>query len=149
VSRRRLLLLVALGASVFLVISLLLARYLSTENRERDAVYALLQAQARGDVDAMLARIHGCAADAGCRARVQRNARELRRSGTVKILAYHSDTAYALGSARGLTRVAWTIVDHGLPVVQCVTVERTGSVLAGRGINLRRLSLPIDRQDTC
>ena len=43
-SRRRLVSFVALGAIVFLAISLLLARYLSTENRERDAVYALLAA---------------------------------------------------------------------------------------------------------
>ena len=47
---RRTKLLIALGAVVFLGISFLLARYLSTENRERDAVYALLRDQARGDV---------------------------------------------------------------------------------------------------
>jgi hypothetical protein len=148
VSRRRLPL-IALGILLFLAISLLLARYLTTENRERDAVYALLRDQARGDAAAMIGRLDGCAADPGCRARVQRDARGLRRPGAVKILAYDSSTAYALGHARGLTRVAWTVVDRGLPVVQCVDVERTGNVLAGRGISLRRLSLPIDRTGTC
>jgi hypothetical protein len=147
VSRRRKVLLAAVGVVVFLAISLLLARYLSTENTERDAVYALLRDQARGDARAMLARLDGC--DARCRAGVTSNARRLARPGDVKILAYQSSTSYALGSAEGPTRVAWTIIDRQLPVVQCVEVQRTGNVLAGRGINLRRLSVPIDRQGSC
>jgi beta-lactamase class A len=147
VSRRRLVTLIALGAIVFLAISFLLARYLSTENRERDAVYALLRDQARGDAQAMLRRLSGC--DARCRANVEADARRLKRAGEVKILAYQSSTSYALGHAEGPTRVAWTIVDRQLPVVQCVQVERTGNVLAGATINLRRLSVPIDRQGTC
>jgi hypothetical protein len=147
VSRRRLVTLIAAGAIVFVAISFLLARYLSTENRERDAVYALLRDQARGDARAMLARLDGC--DARCRANVEANARRLKRAGEVKILAYSSSTSYALGHAEGPTRVAWTIVDKQLPVVQCVQVERTGNVLAGATINLRRLSVPIDRQGTC
>jgi hypothetical protein len=52
VSRRRLATIVAFGVIVFIAISFLLARYLSTENRERDAVYALLRDQARGDARA-------------------------------------------------------------------------------------------------
>jgi hypothetical protein len=147
VSRRRLVTLIAVGAIVFLAISFLLARYLSTENRERDAVYALLRDQARGDARAMLERLDGC--DARCRANVEANARRLKRAGEVKILAYSSSTSYSLGHAEGPTRVAWTIVNRQLPVVQCVQVERTGNVLAGATINLRRLSVPIDRQGTC
>jgi hypothetical protein len=147
VSRRRLVTLIAFGAIVFVAISFLLARYLSTENRERDAVYALLRDQARGDAHAMLERLDGC--DARCRANVEANARRLKRAGDVKILAYSSSTSYALGHAEGPTRVAWTIVNRQLPVVQCVQVERTGNVLAGATINLRRLSVPIDRQGTC
>jgi hypothetical protein len=147
VSRRRKVLLAAVGVVVFLGISLLLARYLSTENTERDAVYALLRDQARGDAKAMLARLDAC--DARCRANVEADARKLARPGEVKILAYTSSTSYALGAAEGPTRVAWTIVNRQLPVVQCVQVQRTGNVLAGRGINLRRLSVPIDRQGSC
>lgn len=144
---RRTKLLIALGAIAFLGVSFLLARYLSTENRERDAVYALLRDQARGDVRGMLSRLDDC--DARCRANVQADARRLARPGDVKILAYTSSTSYALGSATGPTRVAWTIVDRQLPVVQCVQVQRTGSVLTGRGISLRRLSVPIDSQGSC
>jgi beta-lactamase class A len=144
---RRAKLLIALGAVVFVGLSFLLARYLSTENRERDAVYALLRDQARGDAQAMLRRLDGC--DARCRANVEADARRLERAGDVKILAYSSSTSYALGHAEGPTRVAWTIVNKQLPVVQCVQVERTGNVLAGATINLRRLSVPIDRQGSC
>jgi hypothetical protein len=147
VRRPRVIALIAVGVVVFLAISLLLARYLSTENRERDAVYALLKDQARGDAQAMLKRLSGC--DARCRANVAHDARRLQRAGEVKILAYSSSTSYALGHAEGPTRVAWTIVNRQLPVVQCVQVERTGNVLTGTTINLRRLSVPIDRQGTC
>ena len=144
---RRTKLLIALGAVAFVGLSFLLARYLSTENRERDAVYALLRDQARGDVRGMLGRLDGC--DTRCRAAVQDNARRLARPGVVKILAYDSSTSYALGAASGPTRVAWTIVNRQLPVVQCVEVQRTGSVLTGRAINLRRLSVPIDSTGSC
>ena len=144
---RRIKLLIAAGVVFFLGVSLLLARYLSTENNERDAVYALLRDQARGDVPAMLRRLDGC--DASCRAAVESNARRLARPGDVKILAYTSSTSYALGGASGPTRVAWTIVNRQLPVVQCVEVQRTGNVLTGRAISLRRLSVPIDSTSSC
>ena len=146
---RRIVLLALLAASLFLLAAVGLARWLTTENRERDAVYGLLRDQARGDAKAMLARLDGCRNNRRCRAQVGANARRLRRPGTVKILAYRSGTAYALGGASGPTRVAWTIVDRQLPVVQCVAVQRTGSALAGRGIVLRRLSAPIDREGSC
>jgi hypothetical protein len=147
VSRRRLLVIAVPALVVFLAVSFALARYLTTENRERSAVFGLLKDQARGDARAMLARLPGCVGR--CRAEVERNARRLRRPGDVKILAYDSSTDYALGAASGPTRVAWTIVDRQLPIVQCVQVQRSGSALAGRTITLRRLSPPIDRQGTC
>jgi hypothetical protein len=149
VSRRALIPLAAVGVLVFLAISLLLARYLNTESEERGAVFALLQAQARGDANAMLKRLDGCARAPGCVATTRRNATRLKRPGEVKILAYDSHTAYALGAKRGATRVAWTVIDRGLPVVQCVDVQRAGTVLAGRAIRLRGLSPPIDRQGSC
>jgi len=149
VSRRTLIPLIALGVLVFLAISFELARYFNTETQERNAVFVLLKDQARGDAAAVIARLDGCASDPACRATATRNAARLRRSGEVKILAYDSKTAYALGDKQGPTRVAWTVIDNGLPVVQCVEVERTGTVLAGRAIRLRRLSPPIDRQGTC
>jgi hypothetical protein len=149
VSRRAVIPLAAAGVLAFLAISLLLARYLNTEGEERGAVFALLQAQARGDAQAMLKRLDGCARDPRCVRTTRANATHLKRPGEVKILAYDSSTAYALGAKRGLTRVAWTVIDRGLPVVQCVDVDRTGTVLTGRAIRLLGLSPPIDRQGTC
>jgi hypothetical protein len=149
VPRRVLIPLAAIGAAVFVVVSLGLARWLTTENQERNDVVALLEAQARGDARAMLARLEDCRRDRRCAAAVERNAERLRRPGEVKILAYDSATSYALGDARGPTRVAWTVIDRGLPVVQCVDVERRGTVLTGRAITLHRLSPPIDRQASC
>jgi hypothetical protein len=146
--RRSLAVPLALGAAVFLAVSLFLAGWLTTEGRERDAVTALLRAQARGDARGMLARLDGCAADAACAARQRRNAQRLRRPGRLQILAYDSGTAYALGAAKGLTRVAWQVPGRGLPVVQCVTVRRGGTALS-RSITLERLSAPIGRESSC
>ena len=147
--RGRRLVVVAVVAIAFVVASAVLARWLATENRERSAVLGLLRAEARGDAAAMLDRLKGCAASTGCRVTVAANARDLRRDGEVKILAYSSGTRYAPGSATGRTRVAWGIVDRGLPVVQCVDVRRNGSILAGHSITLQRLSRPIGRESSC
>jgi hypothetical protein len=146
VSRRIALILAAV--LVFFAVSFELARWLSTESTERDKVHRLLEAEARGDAAAMLAQLHGCS-DAACRATVQRNARILKRRGAVKIVAYESGTSYALGSATGDTRVAWTSLQQGLVIVQCVSVRRGGSALAGRSVTLLRISAPIDRQGSC
>jgi hypothetical protein len=143
-------LLIVVGTLVFLVIALLVGRYLSTESRERAAVDRVLNAQARGDAAGMLAALDGsCRADPRCRATVVADARRLRRAGTPKIIAYDSKTSYALGAATGTTRVAWTIVGRGLPVVQCVVVHRGGSVIAGRTVRLLRISAPIGNESTC
>ncbi|MGZ6695575.1 MAG: hypothetical protein ACXVFN_15245 [Solirubrobacteraceae bacterium] len=143
----RRLLLIGLGVVVFLAISLALARYLTAENRERDAIYALLVDQARGDARGVLARLDGC--DARCAATVTAAARRLKRPGKPKILAFQSDTAYALGAASGTTRVAWTIVNRQLPVVQCVRVQRTGNALFGRKVLLRSISAPKGGEASC
>jgi hypothetical protein len=145
---RRRLPLIVLGLVVFLVISFELARWLSTESTERDEINKLLSAEARGDGRAMLAQLHDCA-DPACRAAVLHSANSLKRRGAVKIIDYQSKTSYALGSATGTTRVAWTSLQQGLPVVQCVTVRRGGSALAGRSVTLLRISAPIDRQGSC
>jgi hypothetical protein len=142
--------LITVGVLAFAAISVLVARYLTTESRERGAVSRLLDAQARGDAPGMLAELAGsCRADPRCRATVAADAQRLRRPGSPKIISYTSKTAYALGAATGVTRVAWTIVGKGLPVVQCVDVRRGGSALAGRTVTLLRISAPIGNESTC
>ena len=128
----------------------LLARYLTTENRERNAVLKLLKAQAAGDPSEMLRLLDGsCRRNPQCVKTVTDDARKLKRAGDPKIIAYDSKTAYAFGDATGLTRVAWTVVDKGLPVVQCVSVHRGGSAIAGRTVTLLRISAPIGNEATC
>jgi hypothetical protein len=146
--RRRALIAVAVAA--FLAVSLVLASFLTAAGAEREPVFRLLRAQARGDVPAMLAQLRGCAADPACRAEVAANARRLRRAGTVKILSLQSATAYHLGTTTGRTRTAWAVVDRNGPaVVQCITVSRRWGVLSGTSVTLRRLSAPIPPESGC
>lgn len=141
---------IVIAVAAFLAISFEVARYLTTETRERNAVLKLLQAEAHGDAGAMLDRLaSSCRTTPSCRAAVQADAKSLRRPGKVKIIAYDSKTSYALGSATGRTRVAWVVVDHTLPIVQCVTVHRGGSAIAGRSITLLAISPRIGSESTC
>jgi hypothetical protein len=132
------------------VISGLLARFLSVENVERDADLALIQAQARGDVGGMLARLSGCRESPACVASVRANVNNprLRRAGAVKILSLKSSTSYAATSATGKTRLAWTVIGQ-LPVVQCIEVRRTGNAVKGITVTLLSLSPPIPNEADC
>ncbi len=133
---------------VFLAVSVLLARFLSTENVERDDILAVLQAQARGEAAGMLARLDGCRAKPTCVATVKADAQRLRQGGAVKILLLKSKTAYALSDATGKTRVAWTVIGK-LPVVQCVQVRRTGDFLKGMSVTLESIGPQISGEGEC
>jgi hypothetical protein len=134
--------------ALFLAISALLARWLSTENAERDDVLAVLAAQARGDANGVLAQLEGCRQSLACAATVRASVGSLRRPGAVKILSLKSATAYSLTGATGKTRVAWTVIGK-LPVVQCVEVRRTGNFLKGVTVTLLSLSAPIPNEADC
>ena len=60
--RARIWLLSGLGVVVFLVISALLARALSVDGAERNAITGLVKSEARGDAAGMAALIQGCGA---------------------------------------------------------------------------------------
>jgi hypothetical protein len=135
-----------LALLVFLAISALVARWLTTDNAERDKVTRLLQAQARGDAPAMVRQLTGCAP--ACAAQARANARRLRRAGAVQIVAYDSATAHALSTRTGVTRVVWK-TPQTLTVVQCVRVRRSGSAVRGLTIRLLALSAPIPRTASC
>lgn len=134
----------------FLVISLGLARYLSAEGQEREAIFEVLVAQAAGDGVAMLAAMDPmCAAAPACAAEARVNARAQRIPGEVKILNIQSQTAFVLGAATGTSRVVWAVLDGGLPTVQCFEIRRKGNALAGRSITVLRVSAPIERESSC
>jgi hypothetical protein len=140
--------LIVIGILLFLAISGALARFLATENVERDADLALIQAQARGDVNRMLADLPGCRERPSCVAMVRANAGRLRRAGAVKILSLKSSTAYSLTGSTGTTRLAWTVIGMR-PVVQCIEVRRTGSIFEGITVKLQSLSAPIGNEADC
>ncbi len=136
------------GVVLFLAISVLLARYLSAENAERNDIQAVLQAQARGDAARELVLLDGCRARPACAVTVRTSASRLKRPGAIKILSIKSPTSQSLTAATGTSRVAWTVIGR-LPVVQCVVVRRTGDFLTGIAISLLSLSAPIGNEANC
>ncbi len=152
VTRRRVrrVVLIALGVVLFLAISGELARFLTVENLERDDDLELIQAEARGDAAAMVAKLSGCADSSACVAAMRRlvsNPR-LRRHGAVKILNLESPTAYSFNGATGRTRLAWTVIGT-LPVVQCIEVHRSGNFISGINVSLVAISAPIANEGYC
>lgn len=137
----------AFALFVFAGISLLLARGFSGEGAERSAVLAVVQAQARGDARAVLARMPACRAEPACAAVTADRVRALRRPGGVEILAYRPTTRFALTRATGTARVAWR-AGTSLPVVQCVRARREGPV-TGAGVELLAISAPIAHDASC
>jgi hypothetical protein len=160
--RRILRSLFAVCVIVVLAVGVLLARFLSVENAERDDEQALVQAEVAGDEAGMLVQLDGCsyrwlspvakrlAASRACVAGVKADAADphLRRKGAVKILQLESTTAYSLSGATGETRLAWTVIGT-LPVVQCVEIRRTGSFLGGIHVQPIAISAPISGEGRC
>lgn len=133
---------------VVLAVGLVSARFLTVENRERDAIFTLLQREAAGDERGVLAALDGC--DAACAAKVRAFLPKVTGAGAVKIARLDSGTSYTLGTSTGTSRVVWV---HGIdsrPIVQCVTVRRQGGPLTGRSVSLLALSAPLaDNEDSC
>lgn len=134
------------GALAFVAIALVVGRWLQADSVERSKVERLLAAQARGDAGAMRAEMDAC--DPACRVRAERLSRRMRRPGEVEIVRYDSETAHALGEQDGTARVVWR-AGQGLPIVQCVRVRRTGSMLRGPVVRLTGLSAPIGLEASC
>lgn len=139
-------LLIAVAAVAFLAISFLVARWLNNDTVERAQVTKLLEAQIRGDADAMLRRLEGC--DSRCVAVARHNAEKLRAAGELKIALYQSQTAHALSSRTRFTRVVW-FTPGRLTTVQCVLVRRAGDMFAGTTVTLLRVTAPIGRESSC
>ena len=133
---------VVLAIVLFLGASFL-ARVLAADSRERSDVADLMRAQARGDTTGMLSQLSGCAAKPACAARVRANARALRRPGEVKLVRFDPSTTFALSPHTATARVVWNTLRTHRPVVQCVTVRRTGDILSGPGVQLRSVSGPL------
>ncbi len=142
------LLLVAVAALMFVVVSAGIARILAANGAERAAILGLLRAEAHGDRGRALAALDGCDA-AACRSVLAREVTRLRRPGDVEILRLDPSTDLSLGGGdTGTARVAWKTPTR-LPLVQCVRVRRDGGVLSGFAIRLVAVTPPIDGQASC
>jgi hypothetical protein len=141
-------LLLAVGVLAFLAISLGLGRVLSANGAERDAILALVEAQARGDAPAMVARIDGCARQPACVAAARADAARLRARGKVELVRLDASTSFSLGGTDGVARVVWR-TPRRTTVVQCVAVHRGGDVIGGLSVELRSLSRPIGHESAC
>ncbi|PZS10868.1 MAG: hypothetical protein DLM64_07800 [Solirubrobacterales bacterium] len=146
--RRRHLPLVLLAIVVVLAVSAILARVWSTAAAESAAITGLVQAEARGDQSAMLARIQGCEVTLPCRTRVAQDIAALTRPGRLAVLQLRASTGFSLTGTVGTARVAWK-VPSSLPIVQCVRVRRTGSALRGLRVQLLAVSLRIKSDADC
>jgi hypothetical protein len=138
---------VVFGAFVFLGLSLLLTRGLTGAGAERSQVLDVLEAQARGDADAVLARLPACEREPACASSTRDRVERLRRSGEVEILHFQPSARFTLGRRVGSARVAWR-AGEALPVVQCVRVRREGP-LSGGDVELLALSAPIPSEASC
>lgn len=148
-AQRRRLLTIAVPATVLvLIVGFFVARWLTTENHERDAVFTLLEREAAGDERGVLDRLDGC--DAACAAKVRAFLPRVKGAGAVKIARLDSGTSYSFGDKTGTTRVVWVHGVDARPIVQCVVVRRHGGPLTGRSVSLLRLSAPLaDNEGSC
>jgi hypothetical protein len=139
----------AIGFVVFLFLgfSALLARALTGAGTERERVLELLEAQARGDVPAVLAALPACREQPACAALMRRRVARMKRPGEVEILTYTPSVQVALTRRTGTGRVAWR-AGTGRPVVQCIRVRRDGP-LTGADVELLALSAPIGNEAAC
>ena len=145
--RTRLYIVIGFVVFVFVGISALLARGLTATGTERSKVLEVLEAQARGDADAVLAALPACRAQPACAQVTRDRVAELRRPGDVQILSYKPSVRIALTRQSGTGRVAWR-AGGALPVVQCVRVRRDGP-LTGGDVELLSLSAPIGGEESC
>ena len=137
-----------LGLLAFLAISLGLARVLSANGAEQDAILALLRAQAHGDAAAMVEQIDGCAQWPSCVADARATSTRLRSPGKVVLVRLDASTSFSFGGHDGVARVVWKTPSR-TTIVQCVDVHRGGDVLGGLTVELRALSRPIGHQAAC
>jgi hypothetical protein len=146
--RRQQIALVGVGALLFLLVSILLARIFGANGAEQSAITSLVKAEAAGDRAAMVGRIEGCSRSAACLARVGEDAATLTRPGSVTIIQLQPSTSFAIGGKVGTARVVWS-AGSSLPIVQCVKVRRAGNLVSGLRVQLLELSRRIKTDSAC
>jgi hypothetical protein len=146
--RRSYIVVMVAGILLFLVTSGLLARVFSANSAEQSAITALVQSEARGDVNAIVSDIAGCRTNTACMHRAATNAAALQHTGSVSIIQLQPSTSFSLGGTDGTARVAWN-VGSSLPIVQCVKVRRGGNPISGLNVELLVVSRRIPSDAAC
>lgn len=139
---------IAFAVLAFAVVSFVLARILTAGNAERSAAIDVVQDEARGSAAAVAGAIDGCRADAACTARVERVVHKVRRDGKVEILRVDGTGGLEPFGRTTVARVAWR-AGGALPVVQCVSLKRSGNPLTGFDVAVTAVSPPIGREASC
>ena len=111
-------------------------------------MYRLVRAEAAGDQAAVLSRVHGCAGDAACVARVRRTIARVQSPGTAKLLRFDGPGGIAVTGRSGSARVAWK-VGAALPVVQCVRLRTTGNPVGGYTVRITGVDEPTALDEPC
>jgi hypothetical protein len=146
--RGRLWIAIGVGIVVFLAITALLTHLFSVDSAERSAITSLIQTEAAGKENAMLARMHGCKQRIKCREQVAEDAARLAHDGSVSIIMIQTSAGFSLTGSTGSARVAWNVGDS-LPIVQCVRVRRAGNVISGFNVQLLAITPKLPGQATC
>ena len=141
-------LLLVLALLAFVAISVGLARVLNANGAEQTAIVDLLRAQARGDADAMIAQLDGCARRPSCVGDARATAARLRGPGRIVLVRLDASTSFSPGGHDGVARVVWKTPSR-TTIVQCVDVHRGGDAIGGLTVELRALSRPIGHQAAC
>lgn len=136
------------GTFVFLGISLLLARALTGAGSERATVLDIVRGQAAGDAAAVLKKMPQCRRDDRCARLATERTAKLKRPGEAEIVRFDPSVQAALTDRTGRARVVWRTDEKTFPVVQCVTVLRSGP-LTGGGVEVVSISNPVGLEASC
>jgi hypothetical protein len=126
----------------------MLARALVGSGAERSSVLDILEAQARGDVTALLDEMPRCKRNPACSQVTADRVAKLRRPGEVEILNFEPSTHAAFTDQTGTARVVWRTREKTFPVVQCVVIHRQGPLSGGR-VEVNSISNPIGLEAAC
>ena len=142
-------LLIALGVVAFIVTSLGVGRLLAARGVEETMLQQLITDQNAGRSEQVVAAISGCSGSAKCVSAVDSIVKQVKSPGTpLLVLQIVQGTKISAGPSSGVSRIAWR-PNGKLPVVECVTTRRTGTVVSGFKVEVLAVSKPIAREGSC
>lgn len=145
--RRRITYVIVAGF-LFVGTSALVARSLAATSAERGSIIKLLQGQANGRADAVLALLPDCSREPHCVRMTRERVRRLQRPGQrLQVLNFVPSARLAMTTQTRSARVAWRTGD-GPAVVQCIRVLREGPLSGGK-VRLIAVSDPIGGEASC